>query len=341
MTDRAAAAAPTAPAASSSADAAAETGARSRTLLEGFGPELAQGGVVLMWASTFIVTKAVFAELNALPYIFARFAAMLALAFAVLGLRRAGAAWTIRRQDWGRFLAVGLCGYTVYQLAFVLGLERTSPFSSSLLVAMVPLFTVVMTSFMGEKAPRQAWLGLAIALAGAALFLWDKRGDGGGTLLGDGLSIAAAVSFAAYGVLARPLVGRYPPETYTAWSILFGAVPLFLLSLPATIGEDWGGVSGWGWAAVVYMAIFPVYVAYQLWNWAIARRGVTAATSFSLLVPIVSGILSALLFGEGFGPLKLAGAALVLAGLVVVRVGPGALFWRRGRTGPDTGEGTA
>lgn len=299
--------------------------------LEKFGPELAQGLVVLLWASTFIVTKGMFAEMGALPFICVRFAAMVALAFAVMLLRRHGADRGIRRADWGRFLAVGLTGYTLYQLAFVLGLERTSPFSSSLLVAMVPLFTVLMTTMMGERAPRQAWLGLAVAIVGAALFLWDKRGEGSGTLLGDLLSLGAAVSFAAYGILARPLVARYPPETYTAWTILFGAVPLFLVSLPATVREDWGGVSGLGWAAVVYMAIFPVYVAYQIWNWAIARRGVTAATSFSLLVPIVSGLLSALIFGEAFGPFKIVGAALVLAGLVIVRVGPGAWRWGRRR----------
>jgi drug/metabolite transporter (DMT)-like permease len=67
------------------------------------------------------------------------------------------------------------------------------------------------------------------------------------------------------------------------------------------------------------MVVLPVYVAYMLWNWAIARRGAAAATSFSLLVPILSGILSALLFGEEFGIVKLLGAACVLAGLVVIR----------------------
>ena len=68
------------------------------------------------------------------------------------------------------------------------------------------------------------------------------------------------------------------------------------------------------------MAIFPVYVAYILWNWAIARRGVATATTFSLLVPIASGVLSVLFFGEEFSPAKLIGAGLVLAGLVIVRV---------------------
>jgi drug/metabolite transporter (DMT)-like permease len=62
------------------------------------------------------------------------------------------------------------------------------------------------------------------------------------------------------------------------------------------------------------------YVAYMLWNWAIARRGAATASTFGLLVPILSGVLSVLFFGEQFGLAKLFGAACVLAGLVIVRL---------------------
>src|SRR5690242_4655604 len=104
--------------------------------LVAFGPEIAQLAVVSMWASTFIVTKAVFAEITPLAFIFARFALMTLLAFAVLAAQGRRAQWVIRRADLPRFLLVGLCGYTLYQLGFVLGLDNTSPFSSSLLIAM-------------------------------------------------------------------------------------------------------------------------------------------------------------------------------------------------------------
>ncbi len=110
----------------------------------------------------------------------------------------------------------------------------------------------------------------------------------------------------------------YPPEAYTAYALLAGTIPLLIISTPAALAQNWGAVSVWGWVAIIYMVVLPVYVAYMLWNWAIARRGAAAATSFSLLVPILSGILSALLFGEEFGIAKLLGAACVLAGLLVI-----------------------
>lgn len=290
-----------------------------------FGPELAQLTVVMLWASTFVVAKAAFSEVSPLSFLFARFVIMVALAFAVLLVLQGGAGRWVERSDWGLFVLAGLTGYTLYQLGFILGLSRTSPFSSSLLIAMVPLFTVLILAVTGEPTPLQGWVGLGVALVGVALFLLDKRGASAGTLLGDALSIGAAVSFAIYGIITRPLVRKYPAETYTAWSVLAGTVPLLLVSLPEALRQDWQAVSFSGWLSIVYLAIFPVYIAYILWNYAIARRGVAKASSFGLLVPIVAGLLSAIFVGEPFGPLKLLGAGLVLAGLVIVRT----RVWRR------------
>ena len=76
---------------------------------------------------------------------------------------------------------------------------------------------------------------------------------------------------------------------------------LILLLPAAALAQDWGAISALGWLEIIYMVVLPVYVAYMLWNWAIARRGAAAATSFTLLVPVVSGALSAWLVGERFG----------------------------------------
>ncbi|HZH06708.1 MAG TPA: DMT family transporter, partial [Lautropia sp.] len=75
---------------------------------------------------------------------------------------------------------------------------------------------------------------------------------------------------------------------------------------------------------------FPVYIAYILWNFAIEKRGVAQASSVQLLVPIVTGVVSAYVLGEPFGPLKLIGAALAMAGLVIIRL-PGLRAAARGR----------
>jgi O-acetylserine/cysteine efflux transporter len=131
----------------------------------------------------------------------------------------------------------------------------------------------------------------------------------------------AAASFAAYGIINRPLTKSYAPATSTAYGMAFGAVPLLLVSIPDALDQDWAQVGATSWIAVLYMVVLPVYVAYILWNFGIQRRGAALASSFGLLVPILSGALSALIFDEQFGVVKIGGAVLVLLGLLTIRVG--------------------
>ncbi len=110
----------------------------------------------------------------------------------------------------------------------------------------------------------------------------------------------------------------YAQETVAAYTTLFGTIPLLFIAGPASLDQAWGAVPLDTWLVITYMAVLPVYVAYMMWNWAIRQRGVTA-TSWALLVPVVSGVFSAIYFGEEFGPVKALGAALAIAGLVLMR----------------------
>lgn len=284
-----------------------------------FGPELALLAVVLMWSTSHIISKAVYTQINPMAMTFIRFALITVLAFAVLLIRGKPGSRGIRRTDLPRFFVVGFTGYTTYQLCYAIGLDLTSPFSSALLIAMVPLISVVILTVAGEPSSARVWIGLGIALVGVVIFLWGKQGTASGNLLGDLLSFGAALSFAIYGILNRPLVQNYPAETYSAYTLLAGTIPLLLATLPGTLAQDWGSVDTAGWLSVLYTVIFPVYIAYILLNYGIAKRGVVAATSFQLLVPITSGILSAIFLSEVFGPFKILGGAIVIAGLIVVR----------------------
>ncbi len=284
-------------------------------------PELILGAVVLIWASTFVITKDALDEFTPFSFIFARFSIILALAFAVLAAQSARRGWRqmwyLDRSDLPRFVAAGVLGYTFYQIGFTVGLDHTSPFSSSLLIAMVPLFTLVIAAIMGERYPSGAWLGVLVAVVGVVVFLLDRQTEGT-TMLGNALSAFAAVSFASYGLVNRPLVRKYPSTTVSAYTTLIGTVPLLVIGLPDATRQDWLALGAEHWLMLVYMAVFPIYLVYIGYNWAISQRGVTA-TSAGLVVPVVSGVLSVIVFDEPFGPLKIIGAVVVLAGLVLIQ----------------------
>jgi drug/metabolite transporter (DMT)-like permease len=277
---------------------------------------------VVIWSSSTIAIKGAFTYVDPLAFMLLRFIGINLLAWAVLAAQRArtpGLSLRVDRADFGQLLLASLTGYTLYQVGYVLGLERTSVFTLSLLLAMVPLFTMVLLSLRGEPIPPYGWIGLAVAAGGVAVFLGERNG-GHDTLAGIALSLVAAVAFAVYGVASRPLVKRYPSAVYSAYSLAFGTLPMIAIAGPAMVDQRWGEVPLRIWLGTFYTIVFPVYVAYQLWNFAIRHRGAAAASSYGLAVPVLSGVLAAIVFDEGFGGWKLAGAAFVFAGLAIVRM---------------------
>ncbi|HEV2074291.1 MAG TPA: DMT family transporter [Thermomicrobiales bacterium] len=286
----------------------------------GFLPELAALAVVIVWGSTFTLTKSTYTEIAPLAFGFARFIIIPVIAFAVLIIqaRRTDQPnwWRIKRQDLPLFVLTGVCGYTFYQLGFMLGLAHTSPFSGSLMISLQPIVTLGIVTLLGERQPLLVWVGVLVSLAGVAMFL--ANGDGESQLLGNVISFAGGASFAVYQVFNRRLIRDYPPTTYSAYSTLFGAIPLLVICTPGAMRQDWGAISTQSWLTLAYMCVFPVYLAYIVWGWVIGKRGV-AISGLTLLVPVVAGVIAVLFFNEAFGPQKLFGGALALAGLLVVQ----------------------
>jgi drug/metabolite transporter (DMT)-like permease len=295
-------------------------GEGSSRSIKGFLPEIAALSVIIVWGSIFTLTKSAYTEFQPLAFGFARFVIIVLISFAVLAVhaRRNNHVqwWRIKRQDLPLFVLTGICGYTFYQLGFMLGLAHTSPFSGSLMISLQPIVTLGIVTLLGERQPLLVWAGVLVSLGGVALFL--ANGDGESQLLGNLISFGGGVAFALYQVFNRRLIREYPPATYSAYSTLFGAIPLLLISAPVAMRQDWGLISTQSWVTLVYMCVFPVYLAYILWGWVISKRGV-AISGLTLLVPIIAGVMAVLFFDESFGPRKLLGGALALAGLLVMQ----------------------
>jgi drug/metabolite transporter (DMT)-like permease len=281
--------------------------------------DLALVAVVLMWASTFTLFKVAWRDVDPVAFTAVRFGAMVLFSLAVLGLVRSRV--RLRREDLPLVVAAGLTGYFLYQMTFVLGLDRTSALASAILISTHPIFSVVFVWLAGKDRPNRIEVaGVVVAFAGVAVFLraWDAFEA---ATVGDLLSLVAAASFGAYGVVTRPLVRRYPSRELMAYTLLAGGSLVALTGIPAMAAQDWGAVSGQAWIILVYAIVGPVYVAYALWNWAIAKQGIPRTVVYGFLVPVVAGAIAVLVLGESVGLEQVAGALLVMAGLVVTRRG--------------------
>jgi drug/metabolite transporter (DMT)-like permease len=296
-----------------------ERAARGRGTFDAFAVDGALTVVVILWASTFVTFKIAWRDIDPVAFTCVRFAFMVALSVGVLAV--AGPRRLPRRADLPVLAASGLTGYFLYQLGFVLGLDRTSALAGAILVSTHPMFSVLYSWMIGRERPSRATvLGLLVGFAGVVVFLggWNALGE---ARVGDLLSLGAAAAFGAYGVINQGIGDRLSSRQVMAYGLAIGGTLTVLVSLPAAIRQDWGAVNGVSWLILAYSAIGPVYVAYALWNWAIRKRGIGHTVAYGFLVPVLGGLMAVLFLNEHVRPEQVAGAALVVAGLVVTRLG--------------------
>jgi len=275
---------------------------------------------VVNWGLSYGLTKLALAEWRPLTFTATRFVAMALIATAVLTAQ--GRLRVLLGPDRQRFALGGVLGFTLYQLGFIVGLDRTSALSSTLLLATIPLFSLLFLRLGGvERVRQRQWVGVGLAIAGVALVVLAKH-EGpriGDARLGDGLSLAAAASFALYGIVTRPLGERYPASTVLAGSLLLGSLPLIPLGLLESPSQRWSDVTPSGWAIWLYSVVFPVYLGYTWWTAALAARGVAAIAPYVLLVPLVGGAIAVVWVGEPLTVWLASGAVLILLGLALGR----------------------
>lgn len=275
--------------------------------------------VVAVWGTNFVVIKLALGHMPPLLFATLRFA--VAVLPAIFILPRPRVPWR-NLAGYGLLIGVGQFG-----LLFVAMNGHISPGLASLVIQIQVFFTIGLSMRLaGERLQGVQWLALALATAGIGIIVLHT--DGSTTLLGLGLILLAALSWAGGNIVARG-AGRVNMVAYVVWSSVFAVPPLAALSV---LTEGWAAVSAgvrhadaFAWAAVAWQAWANSLFGYAAWGWLLARYPAATITPMALLVPLFGMGGAALWLGEGLPAWKLGAAALVMVGLALN------LLWPRWR----------
>ena len=269
----------------------------------------------------YTVAKAVLAEVDPLAVATARvLAGMLVFGVCLLALDGiAGFGWARLR----RGLPLGLLGIFANQVLFIEGLERTTPAHSAILIALLPIHVLIIGALTGaEKITARKTIGVAIAFAGVVLVASEQGLSlHGGTLAGDLLTLVAGVAFAGYTVAGRSAVRDLGPIRTTGLAFLGGGAAVLLIGTPATLRQDWAGLSPAAWGGLAYVLLIATVGAYILYYMAIARLEPSKVAAYTYFQPLVGAALAYALRAEPPTARFVAGGALILAGVVVAERG--------------------
>jgi O-acetylserine/cysteine efflux transporter len=229
----------------------------------------------------------------------------------------------VRKPDvsWPLLIGISFTLFLGQFLAQAYGIAHGVPVGlSSVIVQSQALFTIAFAAVaFGELPTRAQTLGIGVATLGLLLICGTVGYDfsvGAFAVL-----MICPVSFAIGNLLLRQAKGA-PMFDLFAWLCLVAALPLAALTL-ITDGArpTWHALSQMSLTALVCMlALGGISTSIAYWLWGRLLRDYRAAqvVPFALLVPFVGSGASSIVFGERFGPLRLAGMLTVVGGIAIM-----------------------
>jgi len=286
----------------------------------------------LIWASNFVIGRAVRETLPPIGLSFWRWAVACAVLVPIHGSALVAGRRAILR-DWRYVLALGVTGAGAFHTLVYLGVRHTEAINAALIMSTTPVVIVALSWLMlGERITARQGAGIGVSLVGVLAIV--ARGDpatlaGLAINPGDGWILASVPIWALYSVLVR----RRPAGLAAAPMLPLVAVVGALALLPFAVAEAALGapmpVSLEAAAAVLYLGLAASIVAFVFWNRGVETVGANRAGLFLHLVPAFATALAILFLGETARPFHGAGIALILAGIYLTAAGGG-----MGRRGP-------
>jgi len=278
--------------------------------------ELALVLITLIWGSTFVMVKQALESVSTLLFLALRFG-LAALALLVVFRRMRAALFAQKRLLAGGVLA-GVCLFGGYVFQTV-GLRSTTPSKSAFITGLSVVLVPLLSSLVYKKAPQVDEVA-GVLLATLGLTLMTLNEESLTISSGDALTVISAFGFAIHIMV----LGHYTRAgAFEALSVI-QIVTCALIAL----GTFWWVETPYVvWrpgllAALVITGLLATALAFTVMTWAQQHTTATRTALFLVLEPVFAALTSFVVEGEMFTPRGGVGAALILAGIVMVDLKP-------------------
>jgi len=247
---------------------------------------------------------------------------LVALVILFVLVRRRGPFTRWERRDVLRVCAIGIFAFALPMWLGIVGVERASASSASILILLEPVTIVVLAGlFLGERITGLRMLGVALGLAGALVIViqgasWSKL-MAGEHLTGNLILALHGILWGLYTPLAKPLSARRDALDMCLRVTLVGV--LALLPLAAQEYSGWSPspalLPALGWT--VALGVFVSFGSTWLWLWALTHLDASRVAGFVFLQPLAGVLVGVGLLGERLSSATLVGAGLIVFGVAL------------------------
>lgn len=277
-------------------------------------------GSVVLWGTSFAVTKAAYASFPPMYVIWLR---MLVALLVFLPLLSRVKRPDYRSGDW-KYLAVStLCIPCLYFALEGFAIQFTTSSQAGVIAAVMPLIVAVSAwALLRERPTLRGTAAILASIVGVVVLsvAGTQQPSAPNPILGNLLELAAMLAAAGSTITIKHLSARYDPWLLTGLQMAVGTVffaPLALASGPV----DWTAVPGPAWLAVIYLGAGCGLAAFGLYNSALKLVPATQASLMINLIPAVALLTGWLALGESLTFTQIGACVLIVAAVSYAEVG--------------------
>lgn len=273
---------------------------------------------VLIWGASFPIVKHGVDSFG--PLSFAVWRLIVAIGCLLVWLRLRGESLRVRRQDLPRLAMAGFGAMGIFQIVFLVGIRHTTSTHSALFLNTSPLWALPISWLIERQRPRTGgMIGALLGFLGVVLMVGQPDATARTTLLGDLLTLGAAICWVGVTLIPRPLVARYGAVPITTWMLMGSLVVVGLVGARDAV-QSVGDPPGWGaWGALLYTGVLAMVGANVFWQRAVQRLGAATTLVYYYLQPGIAMVLGVVFLDESVRLTQIVGLLAVFAGVLVAQ----------------------
>jgi len=274
----------------------------------------------VLWGTTGIIVKAIYAVTTMGPVSVSLFRLLVALPFlaSLVAMKRYD--MSITRRELIVFAGFGFCSLTVFVILYFTSFAYTTVQHAAALLYTAPAFVAVLSwIILKENMTRAKVTAVVLSVLGALLIVGVLRGGqlfSSRTQIGDWLALASGLAYSSWYIFGKVLGRNREPAVVSFVGMCFGALFLFLIAVAAGALQIPHGAVAWG--LLVLLGLVPTTLAYLSYLAGLQLIDATSASVFAIIEPVTAVILGFLLLQETLSYDSLLGFALIVSSILLI-----------------------
>lgn len=214
--------------------------------------------------------------------------------------------WSILSERWILNTLYAFLGQVSFPLTLYIGLQYTSSLNAAIYISTTPCIVLLINFFLfKDTITLRNIIGVIVSTIGVIyLTYFSTKATFSSFGLGDFFTILSAISWAFYCALLRLKDKRVNHTAFIIFCSLVGTIiliPIFIGYLLFTPDNNIILIQEFSFnvlLGVIYLVLFPSWLAYVFWSKGVAMIGTTRSEIFTHVIPLSGGLLSIVLLGE-------------------------------------------